>query len=157
MKRQSGFTLIELVVVIIVLGILAVTAAPKFINLQNDARKATLDGMKASVQGANSLIYAKAAIDGIEKTSGNVGAVATTKGYIDATYAALNNAVEAEFGSAKLADGDTAATAEWGIWEDTTNKAAVIVPDGFTANGTCKLTYTNNDGAISYVIVSTGC
>ncbi|MGL4750761.1 MAG: type II secretion system protein, partial [Shewanella sp.] len=39
MKRQQGFTLIELVVVIIILGILAVTAAPKFINLQSDARK----------------------------------------------------------------------------------------------------------------------
>ena len=66
MKRQSGFTLIELVVVIIVLGILAVTAAPKFIDLQNDARAATLEGVKASVQSANSMIYAKAAINGDE-------------------------------------------------------------------------------------------
>lgn len=39
MKKQAGFTLIELVIVIIILGILAVTAAPKFLNLQDDARK----------------------------------------------------------------------------------------------------------------------
>ncbi|MGL4204867.1 MAG: type IV pilin protein, partial [Aeromonadaceae bacterium] len=34
MKRSAGFTLIELVIVIVILGILAVTAAPKFLNLQ---------------------------------------------------------------------------------------------------------------------------
>ena len=46
MKRQQGFTLIELVVVIIILGILAVTAAPKFINLQSDARASAIQGLK---------------------------------------------------------------------------------------------------------------
>ena len=51
MKKQAGFTLIELVIVIIILGILAVTAAPKFLNLQDDARKsAAADGVKASLQ-----------------------------------------------------------------------------------------------------------
>ncbi|WP_193559171.1 pilus assembly FimT family protein [Shewanella donghaensis] len=67
MQKQQGFTLIELVVVIIILGILAVTAAPKFINLQGDAYKSTLDGLKASLQGANTLVYSKAAIAGEEK------------------------------------------------------------------------------------------
>ncbi len=51
MKRQQGFTLIELVVVIIILGILAVTAAPKFINLQSDARTSAIQGMKGAIQG----------------------------------------------------------------------------------------------------------
>ena len=41
MKRSAGFTLIELVIVIVILGILAVTAAPKFLNLQSDARAST--------------------------------------------------------------------------------------------------------------------
>ncbi|MEC8489586.1 MAG: prepilin-type N-terminal cleavage/methylation domain-containing protein, partial [Pseudomonadota bacterium] len=37
-STQQGFTLIELIIVIVLLGILAVTAAPKFLNLQDDAR-----------------------------------------------------------------------------------------------------------------------
>ncbi|MBY8273482.1 type II secretion system GspH family protein [Vibrio fluvialis] len=61
MKRQGGFTLIELVVVIVILGILAVTAAPRFLNLQDDARKAALQGLKGAMDGAAGIVYGKAA------------------------------------------------------------------------------------------------
>lgn len=67
MNKQKGFTLIELVVVIVILGILAVTAAPKFINLQADARTATLEGVKASMQSAATLIHSKSLIAGNEQ------------------------------------------------------------------------------------------
>ena len=66
MKRSAGFTLIELVIVIIILGILAVTAAPKFLNLRGDARVSTLKGMKAAMESASSLVYSKAVIQGTE-------------------------------------------------------------------------------------------
>lgn len=60
MKKQQGFTLIELVIVIVILGILAVTAAPKFLNLAGDAKAGTLNAVKASLQSANAEIYSKA-------------------------------------------------------------------------------------------------
>ncbi len=66
MKRQGGFTLIELVVVIVILGILAVTAAPRFLNLQDDARNASLEGLKGAMAGATGIVYGRAAIDGVE-------------------------------------------------------------------------------------------
>ncbi|WP_318428535.1 type II secretion system protein [Photobacterium leiognathi] len=95
MKRQGGFTLIELVVVIVILGILAVTAAPKFMNLQNDARKASLEGLKGSIQGAAGIVYGKSAINGVEtsKTATTVDNVSTIFGYPTANANGIVKAV----------------------------------------------------------------
>ncbi len=61
MRRQNGFTLIELVVVIVILGILAVTAAPKFINLEGDARAAAVEGVAGAAASAASINFASCA------------------------------------------------------------------------------------------------
>ena len=55
-KQQSGFTLIELVIVIIVLGILSATAVPKFINLRDDAEISRVKALGAAYQQAVSFI-----------------------------------------------------------------------------------------------------
>ncbi|MCD9545496.1 prepilin-type N-terminal cleavage/methylation domain-containing protein [Photobacterium carnosum] len=98
MKRQNGFTLIELVVVIVILGILAVTAAPKFMNLQGDARNASLQGLKGAIQGAAGIVYGKSAIEGQESVfPGEVtvdgNPLPTVYGYPAATSAGIGAAV----------------------------------------------------------------
>jgi len=63
-NKQNGFTLIELVVVIVILGILAATAAPKFINLSSDANIAVLKSMGGAIKASGQLVYTKSAIQG---------------------------------------------------------------------------------------------
>ncbi|MEF1217477.1 type II secretion system protein [Photobacterium damselae] len=125
MKRQGGFTLIELVVVIVILGILAVTAAPKFMNLQTDARNASLQGLKGAIQGAAGIVYGKAAINGIEAkdTATNLvvdgKTIQTIHGYPVATSVALsavvqgldNNKEWAPVSVANVTPGDTSTSA----------------------------------------------
>lgn len=160
MQKQQGFTLIELVVVIIILGILAVTAAPKFINLQGDARASALAGVRGAIQGANTLVYSKAALAGKEKTAATTldiaGTTATNDdvaiayGYIVATESALELALDVAFDAGTATTGGTAkatatgATGDW-IIEATagaTGTAASVEIWQAGAPDTCSFTYT---------------
>lgn len=70
MKKQAGFTIVELVVVIALLGILAAVALPRFLNVTDDAHAASNEGTAGALRSAVGLVRARAVVD--EVTNGNV-------------------------------------------------------------------------------------
>lgn len=122
MRLQKGFTLIELVVVIVILGILAASAAPKFMDLQSDARKSALQGMQGAVKSAVSMTYSKSILLGVDRAEtgfvcdsgsksgvtcaqGAGAKITTAYGRPDATDTGILNALEG--GSAAYSDSAT--------------------------------------------------
>ncbi|EGU34715.1 MSHA pilin protein MshA [Vibrio sp. N418] len=140
MKRQGGFTLIELVVVIVILGILAVTAAPRFLNLQGDARNASLEGLKGAMAGATGIVYGRAAINGVEgETDSSISGAAgqadidTVNGYPEASQTGIGRAVVG------LADAD----GDWDVVSSATGVISYTFAGDDATNATnCFVRYT---------------
>lgn len=85
MKRQAGFTLIELVMVIVILGILSAFALPRFADLGSEARQASLQGAIGAVKSASAIAHADALVNNQTGATGSVTLegtpIATVFGY----------------------------------------------------------------------------
>ncbi|WP_221075961.1 prepilin-type N-terminal cleavage/methylation domain-containing protein [Agarivorans aestuarii] len=149
--KQQGFTLIELVIVIIILGILAVTAAPKFLNLQTDARVSTLSGLEAALKGGANLVYSKSAIAGVERVDSS-------------SVSDSGNTINTAFGYPEAnADYQFWVDANTGDWSADTAADGVITfrPSSVASDANCTVVYTEaadaNTPATSVVGLTDGC
>lgn len=134
LNKQQGFTLIELVMVIVILGILAATALPKFIDMSVDARISTLSGLQGAIQGAKSIVKAGYLINPsspVSMSDGTTVAVSitgTVEGLPTATAAGIENAIEVSN-------------------DFTVNSASGVTTFSLRAN--CLVTYTESTGAVA--------
>lgn len=144
-KRQMGFTLIELIVVIVILGILAATALPKFMGIQGGARAATLQGARGAVTSAMNI--ATATQQSLNLAS-NVGIT------LDGVSIVMANHYPTAAGIIVAAGLSTEFSAS------AAGTVATIQVAGATTPGTCQFTYTESTGSAPPAVtaaVVTGC
>lgn len=138
MKRQQGFTIIELIVVIVVLGILAATAIPRFANVGTEARIASMQGVAGSMNSAKEVIRAKWYAAG----STTLGTVTT----VDGTAVAVTTGSAANSGYPTAAGMVSALNVSGNISCAVVGLEAVCTPAGFAG---CTVNYDPSNGAVS--------
>lgn len=153
MKKQSGFTLIELIMVIVILGVLSAFALPRFADLGGDARAASISGLAAAVRAASNIAHAQQLADGAAagvSVSLEGQTITMVSGYPTANTAGIGAAAQISSSTTATADGtDFVATAGGATATSaiTFSIRGVGDGDGDSTSGECSVTYTSTANA----------
>ena len=137
-NQQSGFTLIELIMVIVILGILAAFALPKFADLSGDARASSISGALGSVRSASAIVHSQALAKNLTAAAG-----ATQFVTLEGTK------INLDFGYILATVADVTAAAQLSSDFAVTGTGPVTV-----TLGTCSFTYKAAASATSGAVIS---
>ena len=127
-KQQQGFTLIELVIVIVILGILAAFAVPRFADTSTDARKSTVKGLEGSLRSAAALAHATS-LSQSKTANASISMEGTTVGMANFYPSASNGGI-------------AAALADYSGFSIETSGVFRFEKEGAGTLATCSVTYT---------------
>lgn len=156
-EKERGFTLIELITVIIILALLAVFAIPRYITMLSEGRKSTILGVEAALQSSVALVKARAKLEGdsgagsvtVENGLGGTASVTTTSQLIPVgTSAGIGAAIDLRDTQAKVT-----------VTYTTPAGSQVATYAAAGASGTCEAVYTETTatGVVSIATTLTGC
>jgi len=138
-KGQEGFTLIELVITIVIIGLLAAAALPRFIDITDEAEQAGYQGVQASLAGGISLAHSKYLAQNLSGAQNmdmsGVAVAMNASGWPDATAAGLLNTMSS----------DPSESANWTFTGGSANTVGTLTfaPTGST------ISYDPNNGALT--------
>ena len=156
MRSESGFTLIELVVVIVILGILAAFAVPRFVGMQDEARTSTVKGLKGSLHGAAALAHAKLLAN---QTEPNNNAYNQTIQGQDVEFAANSTWPSASMDGIGSMIQDLSGFKNSTSCTDLSTPCIKFYPQGVTSSSDCYVEYSiaSGDDAPSYANNTSDC
>lgn len=164
MRKQAGFTLIELIMVIVILGVLSAFALPRFADLGGDARVANINGLAGALKSAANIAHAQQLADGATlgtSVSLEGQAITMVNGYPTADAAGITLAAQVSAGTQAQFD---AGAVDYVVSGGGTAGGSTIT---YTLRANCLATFTAANAAtdntapltasVSVAITSTGC